>query len=86
MAVVINLAGLRRFQPRALDGALIEINRSETVARMAKDLVAFDSFRDERDAIMSLVGKYPSVQICHLIDDAKQAAMQSVVAREISEP
>lgn len=84
MAVIINLAGLRRFQPRAIDGALVQIGRDEIVSRMAADLVAHDSFRSEREAIMSLVGKYPPVQICHLVDDARQVAAQQIVAREMS--
>lgn len=85
MAMIINLSGIRRFQPRLIDGALAQIGRDEIVARMAADLVAHDSFRSEREAIMSLVGRYPPVQICHLIDDARQVAAQSLATREISE-
>ena len=61
-----------------------EIGRAEGVARMAADLVAAGTYNDERDAIMSLVGKYPAVQICHLIDDARQAAAQEIVAKEMA--
>lgn len=72
--------------PRVIDGALLYLGRQEIVARMAADLVAADSFHDEREAIRSLFGKYPYFQISLLIDDARQVAVQDVVAREMSAP
>lgn len=73
-----------------IDGGLADGNarRGELVARMASDLVRFDSFRDEADAIRSLYAtrNYQMADIVMRIDDARQTAMQIVVAREISEP
>lgn len=83
--MIISLDRIRRTPPRLIDGALIQPHRADMVARMAADLVAADAFHSEREAIMSLVGKYHPISICHLIDDARQVAMtEAVVAREMS--
>ena len=59
--------------------------RRKTVERMAADLVRFEAFRSETDAIRSLYGAgYPMLDIVVCVDDARQAAMQQVVAREMS--
>lgn len=72
-----------------IDGAVMDATarRKETVTRMAKDLVRYDAVQDERDSIRSLFGRgYSMVDIVMMIDDARQAAMQEIVAREMSRP
>jgi hypothetical protein len=55
------------------------------VARMAADLVRFEAHGSEPDAIRSLFGAgYPMADIVMLVDDARQVAMQEVVAREMA--
>lgn len=59
--------------------------REARVNRMAADLVEADAFATLADAIRLLMWKgYGSVDIALLADDARQVAMQSVVAREMS--
>ncbi|MBN9007285.1 MAG: hypothetical protein J0H40_17950 [Rhizobiales bacterium] len=60
------------------------VDRAETVKTMASDLLRFDSFRTESDAIRSLFGHYPMFAIAALVDDARQVAMQETVAMEMS--
>jgi len=68
---------------RLIDGPLV--SRADMVERMAKDLVRFDSFRNQADAIRSLHGAgHSMVYAVMMIDDIRQAAMQIVVAREMS--
>ncbi len=70
-----------------LDAGIVNVSRTDMVERMAQDLVRFDSFRCESDAIRSLFGRgYSMVDIVMVIDDARQVAMQDIVAREMSEP
>jgi hypothetical protein len=72
-------------QIRLLDGPLVQVSRSEKVKRMAADLVRFDSFRTETGAMRSLMTNgYSAFDIFTMIDDARQVAMQSVVAVEMS--
>lgn len=72
---------------RLIDGPVTSIRRAELVARMAKDLVKYEAAADERDSIRSLFGRgYSMPDIVMLIDDARQAAMQEIVAREMSKP
>lgn len=74
---------------RLIDGPLVDVNsrRSDIVKRMAVDLVRFDAFRTEPDAIRSLHGaRYSMGDIVMCVDDARQAAMSDVVAREMVEP
>lgn len=57
------------------------------VRRMAADLVATDSFASERDAIRILMAKrYRALDVAVHADNARQVAMQTVVAREMSQP
>lgn len=66
---------------------LIDARRTDLVERMARDLVEADAFRVEYDAIMLLRFKgYRPVDVFNLVPDARQAAMQSVVATEMGKP
>lgn len=60
---------------------------TDIVAAMAADLTRFDAFTDEADAVRSLMatGRYGAFHILRFIDDARQLAMQGVVAREMGE-
>jgi AmiR/NasT family two-component response regulator len=62
--------------------------RQAKVERMAQDLIRFDAFRDERDAIRALTwcGRYNVYDVLVLVDDVRQRAMQETVAREMSRP
>lgn len=72
-------------QIRLLDGPLVQVSRTEQVKRMAADLVRFDSFRTEADALRSLMTNgYRAFDIFTMIDDARQVAMQSIVAAEMA--
>jgi hypothetical protein len=86
--MIINLASIRRSPPRLIDGPLIFAgSRRELVERMAADLIRFDAWHDEHEAIRSLYGHgYPMVDIVMLIDDARQVAQTSVVAEAMSQP
>lgn len=79
----MNFSPVRRSAPDA--AALAQ--REALVARMAADLVAAEAFADLADAIRLLMWKgYGSLDIAVLADDARQAAMQRVVAREMTRP
>lgn len=71
---------------RLVDGPLIDkLPRSELVARMARDLIKYDAIGNEQDSIRSLFGRgFSMVDIVMCIDDARQVAMQEVVAREMA--
>lgn len=71
-----------------IDGGLHagEKHRRELVERMAADLVRFDAWRNPQDATRSLFGRYGYTSIALLLDDARQVAMQTAVAREMSQP
>lgn len=71
---------------RLIDGPLVDTRRGELVARMASDLIEAGTAGCERDAIRTLFGKYAIADIMMLIDDARQAAQQEIVAREMSKP
>ena len=72
---------------RLIDGPVVNVHRSDIVKRMAADLVRFDAFRTEPDAIRSLFGNgYGMGDIVMCVDDARQLAVQTVVAREMVEP
>lgn len=69
-----------------IDGALYadpRAQRQQIVEDMARRLVAGDVFRDEADAIKSLLQaqRWSAFQILNCIDDARQAAAQFEVAR-----
>lgn len=59
--------------------------RETVVDRMAADLVEADAFANAADAIRLLMWKgYGSHQVFTHADNARQVAMQSVVAREMA--
>lgn len=62
-------------------------SREDTVKRMAQRLVKYDAFRNEGDAIRTLMARAPLEQesfspfdVLRFVDDARQVAMQDVVA------
>ena len=62
-------------------------HRQSMVRQMARDLVRYDAHANEADSIRSLFGRgYSMVDIVILIDDARQVAMQEIVAREMAKP
>lgn len=74
---------------RAIDGPLVDAAalRADVVARMAKDLVKYEAYGVETDAIRSLMNRgYSPYHVLRWVDDARQVAMQEIVAREMSEP
>lgn len=61
-------------------------NRAALIEAIAKDLIRYDALACEQDSIRSLFGRgYPMVDIVMLLDDARQVAMQEIVAKEMSE-
>lgn len=73
---------------RLIDGPLIDsaARIRVMVERMAEGLVASDTFRDPRDAMMTLrAAGYPAFAVMRLVSDARQAAVQSIVAREMAD-
>lgn len=72
---------------RLVDGPLVDnhTRRKDLVTRMAKDLIRFDAVADERDAIRALAwcGSYGTLDVVLLVDDARQVAMQEIVAAEM---
>lgn len=70
--------------PISLDG--VNIIRVSLVVRMARVLVDEECFSDHTDSIQALVASglfsYFDIMVC--IDDARQTAMQHVVAREMA--
>ncbi len=77
-------ASIHTFRPRLVDGPVVEVNRADRVAQMAKTLIELSTYADKDDAILSVRGKFSAVEIMMMIDDARQVAMQHVVAREMS--
>lgn len=74
---------------RLLDGPMTDprARREHVVMRMAKDLVAYDAFRVEADAIRALMAReYSPFDVLRFVDDARQVAMQEIVAKEMSAP
>lgn len=73
---------------RPIDGPLaIAGQRLARVEQMADALIRFEAYGNEQDAVRSLFGNgYRMFEICLLLDDARQAAMQRVVAREMGQP
>ena len=71
------------------DGPLMAARafREGIVLSMAQDLVDCDAFADINDARRCLLAKrYLSVHIVAWLADARQVAMQTVVARVMMEP
>lgn len=62
------------------------VRRKTLVPQMAAVIVEAGTAGNERDAIRSLFGKFEMTDIVMLIDDARQAAQQEIVAREMSAP
>lgn len=72
-----------------IDGTLMEARdrRVDMVRRMAADLVEFGAYHNHHDALLCLrVARYSHLDIIAFMDDARQAAVQTVVAREMSTP
>jgi hypothetical protein len=73
-----------------LEGPLIAPRKEDSsvmIFSMAADLIEADAFRDHRISFHTLVLRgYNSFYVSSLIDDARQVAMQSVVAAEMSKP
>ena len=70
-----------------IDGSLSSRreSRTETVRRMAADLVKFDAFRLEADAMRALMFReYSAFDVVRYVGDAMQLAAQDVVAKEMS--
>lgn len=70
-----------------IDGSLLarRESRNDVVARMASDITKYDAFRNEGDAIRSLMSAgYSPFDVLRYVDDARQVAMQEVVAAEMS--
>lgn len=62
-------------------------SREDLVRRMAKCLVTYDAFRNEGDAMRALMLKgFSPFEAIRFVDDARQVAMQEVVAVAVSEP
>ena len=71
-----------------IDGGLSQhpLPRSQVVALMAADLLRLDAFRNEADAIRALMALrlYTTFEIMTCVDDARQAAAQEIVAKEMA--
>lgn len=70
---------------RLIDGPLVNTRRAGLVESMAAVIAEAGTAGDEREAIRSLFGKFAMGDIVMLIDDARQAAQQAIVAREMSQ-
>lgn len=71
--------------PISLDVAHQE--RLQKITDMAADLIEQGSYVDHGDSIMTLVAKgYPAFEVHALLADARQCAIEHVVAMEMSEP
>jgi len=64
----------------------LSTRRSDVVSLMAADLIKHDAVGNENDAIRVLMwgGRYNAFDVALMVDDARQVAMQDVVAREMS--
>lgn len=59
-------------------------SREDLVRRMAERLVTYDAYRNEGDAIRCLMMKgFSPFEVMRFVDDARQVATQSVVAKEM---
>lgn len=61
--------------------------RQRLVSDMAQALLKYDAFRNEADAFWTLQNRemWSTYDIIVCIDDARQVAMQEIVAKEMSE-
>lgn len=83
------LRSIHEMPIRLLDGPLAPLSDSATgelVKLMAAVLIEFDAFHNERDSIRALMGKFPMVEIVVHGDNARQYAMQTIVAKEMAKP
>jgi len=74
---------------RFIDGPLMDqaSRREEVVRRMAKDLIEGNAIGIKDEAIDTLLRRgYPTFDVFALVDDARQAAHQELVAVEMSLP
>ncbi len=71
-----------------IDGGLTQqpLSKAQVTALMAKDLIRLDAWRSEPDAIrvLMVLKLYSTFEIMTCVDDARQAAAQEIVAREIA--
>lgn len=75
--------------PRIIDSPLATTTktwRAEALQKMVAILIRDGTAGDEREAIRSLRAHFDMVDIIMCIDDARQAAMQDAVAREMAKP
>jgi hypothetical protein len=63
----------------------LSAERASLVAQMAADLLAKDAFADRGKSVRTLMGRYSTFEIMALLDDARQVAMQHVVAMEMAD-
>lgn len=79
---------MRTFCFALIDGALSgnTVHTREVVERMARDLIRLDAVADERDAVRALTwcGKYSPFDVVRMAPDARQVAMQTQVAAEMT--
>lgn len=72
---------------RLIDGGIVNLRREETVNLLTADLVTYDAFRNKSDAVRCLLARrHHSLDVARYLDDARQAAFQTVVAREMAKP
>lgn len=70
---------------RLIDGGLVNILRDRTVNVLAADLVTYDAFRNKSDAVRCLLARgHRSLDVARYLDDARQVAAQTAVAREMA--
>lgn len=71
-----------------IDGGLTQqpLSKAQVTALMAKDLIRLDAWRTEADAIRALMALklYSTFEIMAYVDDARQAAAQEIVAKEMA--
>lgn len=75
-------------KPFLLDGPLMLApeRRAAMVETMARELYDALLFADRGDSIRFLLGRgYPAIDIMLLVDDARQAAVQEIVAKEMGD-
>jgi hypothetical protein len=71
-----------------LNASLADLREAQAdlIQKMAADLIRFDALGNEADSIRSLYGAgYSAMDVMMLIDDVRQVAVQTLVAREMSE-
>jgi uncharacterized membrane protein len=70
---------------RLIDGPLVLVDQTEVVKRMGAQLMTDDAFRNRTDAMLSLRrAGFDTLEIVLNLDDARQVAVQTIVAREMA--